>query len=593
MLRVLLHLLSPVTAMSTPVPAVPTARARGSEDVVRVILSQVLTLNNAKTCIFYLVVWHHLVRVLRHLKVYGVTASVHQLYVALYRSAVLLFMRLPAIRRRVNKELDDVEADLERKLVARPAYLENYNELPFQGLDVATLRTELHKLQLLELGSSEDGVDPEAEAGPDAWKDVDGQRVWQTGKISGAVYHGGKEFNDLLADAIKMFMVSNPLHPEVFPGIRRMEAEIVSMVLQMYNAPDGAAGATTSGGTESILMACKAHRDWGRAVKGITEPEIVIPETAHAAFNKAGAYFGMTVRSIKVNPVTRQVDMRAVRRAITANTVLIVGSAPNFPDGAIDPISELGKLASKSRVGLHVDCCLGSFIVPFLEEAGFIDAPRFDFRVPGVTSISCDTHKYGFAPKGSSVVMFRTSELRRFMYYVQPNWTGGVYASPAMAGSRPGALIAGTWAAMMKMGRQGYVQSCLEIVTSARKISAAISNEIPQLKVMGNPKASVVAFASAGRINIYDVGDEMSKRGWHLNALATNPPAIHLAVTRLSVPATDGFISDLKAAVKTARNAPAKPGTMATLYGLGQQSAVGPALVSQLAARFIDTLYKT
>lgn len=573
--------------MSASVAAVPASHARGSEDMVRVLVSQFLTLNNAKTLVFYVVVYRHLVRVLRHLKVYGVTASVHQLYVALYRGIVLLCLRLPAARRKVNKELGETEADLERKLIPRPAYMEDHHELPAHGLDTDTLRTELKKLQLLELGSSD-----KAESGPGSWEDVDGQRVWQSGKISGAVYHGGKEFNDLLGDVIKMFMVSNPLHPEVFPGIRRMEAEIVSMVLDMYNAPPEAAGATTSGGTESILMACKAHRDWGRAIKGITEPEIIIPESAHAAFNKAGAYFGMKIRTMKVNPTTRQVDLRLVRRAITANTVLIVGSAPNFPDGAIDPIEELSKLASKHRVGLHVDCCLGSFIVPFLEEAGFNDAPRFDFRVPGVTSISCDTHKYGFAPKGSSVVMFRSNELRRFMYYIQPSWTGGVYASPAMAGSRPGALIAGTWAAMMKMGRDGYVSSCQQIVTSARKISALISTEIPQLKVMGQPKASVVAFASAGKTNIYDVGDELSKRGWHLNALATDPPAIHLAVTRLSVPATDEFVADLKAAVKAARNAPAKPGSMAMLYGLGQQTAVGPALISQLAAIFIDTLYK-
>ncbi|KAG8838417.1 hypothetical protein FRC18_004697 [Serendipita sp. 400] len=199
-------------------------------------------------------------------------------------------------------------------------------------------------------------------------------------------------------------------------------------------------------------------------------------------------------------------------------------------DGAMDDIPSLGQLAKKHNIGLHVDCCLGSFIVPFLEKAGYPTKP-FDFRVPGVTAISCDTHKYGFAPKGSSVIMYRNTDLRQHQYFVAPDWAGGVYASPSIAGSRPGAIIAGTWAVMQYMGEDGYLASCKSIMGCAKRIMAAIRSEIPELYVLGNPPASVVAFGSASpNVNVHAVGDAMSSKGWHLNALV-NPPGLHIACT--------------------------------------------------------------
>ncbi|KAG9097858.1 hypothetical protein FRC06_007111, partial [Ceratobasidium sp. 370] len=258
---------------------------------------------------------------------------------------------------------------------------------------------------------------------------------------------------------------------------------------------------------------------------------------------EAGKYFGIKIHHIPVDARTRQVDIRHVRRAINANTIMLVGSAVNFPDGCMDDIEALSALAKKYRLGLHVDCCLGSFIVPFLEKLGY-DAPRFDFRLEGVTAISCDTHKYGFAPKGSSVIMYRSADLRRYQYYLNPTWSGGVYASPSMSGSRPGSLIAGAWAAMQYMGQRqvvlpknlkhiyyilsqpssGYEASCRDIVECRKKIEKAIREDIPELRVLGKPVASVVAFASAesslgAAINVLEVGDSMSRRGWHLNAL--------------------------------------------------------------------------
>ncbi|KAI0798527.1 pyridoxal phosphate-dependent transferase, partial [Irpex lacteus] len=368
-----------------------------------------------------------------------------------------------------------------------------------------------------------------------------------------------------------------------------MEAEIVSICLRMYNNPNGA-GTTTSGGTESIIMSVKTHKDWAREVKGIKEPEMVVPVSAHAAFHKAAAYFGIKVHYIPIDSYTRQVDLKRVERATNANTIMLVGSAINFPDGCQDDIVALGKLAKKYNVGLHVDCCLGSFIMPFLEPAGFPVEP-FDFRVEGVTAISCDTHKYGFAPKGNSVVMYRDSELRKFQYYVHPTWMGGLYASPSIAGSRPGALIAGTWAALQYMGSDGYLESCRSIVGAAKNIAKLVKAEVPELYVLGNPPASVVAFASKHpKVKAHEVGDRMSKKGWHLNAIV-NPDAFHIAVTRLSAPLVDTFIADLKDAVREAKATPSEEGQMVRLYGLGKSTAAGPAIVGRIATVFLDTLY--
>lgn len=253
-----------------------------------------------------------------------------------------------------------------------------------------------------------------------------------------------------------------------------------------------------------------------------TRSHRIVPKSVHAAFDKAAMYFGIKIHHIPVDRKTRKVQIAKVRRAINANTILLVGSAPNFPDGAIDDISALSDLAVKHRIGLHVDCCLGSFLVPFLERAGFPTVP-FDFRVPGVTSISCDTHKYGFSPKGSSCIMYRSKQIRKYQYSVTTTWPGGVYATPSMSGSRPGALIAGAWASLVHMGIDGYTQSCRDIVGAAKRIAHGVKKDFPELYVLGDPLVSVVAFGSKtegqgngkGCLPIYEVGDRMSKAGWH------------------------------------------------------------------------------
>jgi sphinganine-1-phosphate aldolase len=373
--------------------------------------------------------------------------------------------------------------------------------------------------------------------------------------------------------------------------------------LALFQAPEGAAGVTTSGGTESILMACLSARNKAYQERGVTEPEMVIPNTAHAAFLKAGEYFKIKVHLVDCKSPSYKVHIPSVARLINSNTVLLVGSAPNFPHGIIDDISALSRLAVKRKIPLHVDCCLGSFLMPCLEKAGYESEP-FDFRVPGVTSISCDTHKYGFAPKGSSTVLYRNEELRAYQYFISPNWPGGVYASPSIAGSRPGALIAGCWASMMTQGESGYIDACHKIVGTARKIEAAI-REDPELnidlRIIGRPLVSVVSFTSS-TIDIYGVADGMSAKGWHLNALQ-DPPAVHVAVTLPIVQVWEKLIGDLKLVVEDVNEkerqalAAGKPikgiakGNASALYGVAG-SIPTKKVVHELAKSFLDVLYK-
>lgn len=481
------------------------------------------------------------------------------------------------VRTQVRKQVTEALGNLEKKLVPQDG--SRHLTLPKVGMADDDIRTELEKLASMD------------------------HTKWEEGYVSGAVYHGEDELLKLQTDAYGKFTVANPIHPDVFPGVRKMEAEVVAMVLSMFNAPPGAAGVTTSGGTESILMACLSARQKALAERGVTDPEMIIPETAHTAFHKACSYFKIKLHKVACPAPDYQVDVNKVRRLINSNTIMLVGSAPNFPHGIIDDISGLSRLAFKYRIPLHVDCCLGSFLVPFLERAGF-ESTLFDFRLKGVTSISCDTHKYGFAPKGSSTCLYRTQQLRTYQYFVSPDWSGGVYASPGIAGSRPGALIAGCWASMMRVGEEGYISACSTIVGAAKQIANKLATSphlTAELEILGNPLVSVVAF-TARNLNIYDIADGMSTRGWHLNALQ-NPPAIHVAVTLPVAKVWEKLVADLELTVEEERekerervvkgaNKKGKAvGDSAALYGVAG-SLPNKSVVVDLANGFLDVLYK-
>jgi sphinganine-1-phosphate aldolase len=414
---------------------------------------------------------------------------------------------------------------------------------------------------------------------------------WKKGFVSGAVYHGDEEHIDFLNRVYALNSQSNPLHPDVWPSTTKFEAEIVSMTAGMLGAdkaPDGneICGTVSSGGTESILLAMKTYRDWARETKGITEPEIIAPTTAHAAFVKAGDYFGMKTIRVPVGPDFRA-DVAATEKAITKNTVALVGSAPPFPHGLVDPIEELSELARQRGLGFHTDGCLGGFILPWVEKLGY-KVPPFDFRLPGVTSISADTHKYGYAAKGTSVILYRNPELRHFQYFSITDWPGGLYNSPTFAGSRPGGLSAACWAAMVSIGEKGYLEAARRIMETATWIKDEIAH-IPELKVIGDP-LFVIAFLSDS-LNAFQVLEYMTERKWGLNGLHL-PPAIHLCVTlRHTQPGVkERLIKDLKAAVDYVKKNPQAPEGIGPVYGMAS-SIETEGMVKHVLNWYMDTQY--
>jgi glutamate/tyrosine decarboxylase-like PLP-dependent enzyme len=414
---------------------------------------------------------------------------------------------------------------------------------------------------------------------------------WRKGFVSGAVYHGDEAHIEFLNRAYAINSQSNPLHSDVWPSTTKYEAEIVSMTAAMLGAggagADGVCGTVTSGGTESILLAMKTYRDRAREEKGIRRPEMVVPSTAHAAFEKASQYFNIKMIRVPVDGEFRA-DVKAMKKAITRNTVVIVGSAPSFPHGIVDPIPELSELARKKGIGFHTDACLGGFILPWLEKLGYA-FPTIDFRLPGVTSISADTHKYGYAAKGTSVVLYRDADLRHYQFYKTTEWPGGLYFSPTFAGSRPGALSAACWASMVSLGEKGYLDAARRIIAAAEKIRKGVA-EIPGLRIMGDP-LWVIAFGS-DELDIYRVMDFMTHRGWSLNGLH-KPSCVHICVTlRHTRPGVaERFLKDLKNAVEHVRQNPGEKGGMAPVYGM---AATFPdrSAVSDMLDAYLDTLYK-
>ncbi|XP_053162023.1 sphingosine-1-phosphate lyase 1 isoform X2 [Hemicordylus capensis] len=413
---------------------------------------------------------------------------------------------------------------------------------------------------------------------------------WEDGKVSGAVYSGETELTNLFVKVYKDFAWTNPLHPDIFPGLRKMEAEVVRMTCNLFHGGPSSCGAVTSGGTESILMACKAYREMAYE-KGIKYPEILVPQSVHAAFDKAANYFGLKIVHI---PLTKnmQVDVKAMKRAISRNTALLVCSAPGFPHGIMDPIEEVAELAQKYKIPFHVDACLGGFLIVFMEKAGFPLQHRFDFRVEGVTSISVDTHKYGYAPKGSSVILYRNANYRQYQFFIAPDWQGGIYASPTMAGSRPGGIIAACWATMMYKGEDGYVEATRKIISTARFIESGL-RKIDNIFVFGKPEVSVIAFGS-DTFDIYQLLNFLTAKGWNLNVLQF-PSSIHISVTLLHTKpgVAELFLNDIRGSVSEIMKDPkAKTTGMGAVYGMAQ-AVPDRSMIAEITSCYIDCLYST
>lgn len=380
---------------------------------------------------------------------------------------------------------------------------------------------------------------------------------WETGQVSGTMYCGDHSHYDFLTRAFGLFAHVNVLQRDMCPSATRFEGEIIAMALDLFHADaidDGdPVGLVTSGGTGSISHAVLAYRDHARATRGITRPNFVKPETGHPAFDKACHLFGVELRVAPVDPATTRVDVAAMAELIDDDTIAILGSAGNYPYGTIDDIEALSDLALSRGVGLHVDGCLGGFILPFGEELGVENIPVFDFRLPGVTTISADTHKYGYSVKGTSVCLFRDRAVRNSQYFFRTDWSGGKYCSPGMDGSRSGGLLAATWASMVSLGREGYRDYARQIFDTATHMRQTVVAH-PELRLMGQP-TFVLSFTSDD-FDIYLVNDFMRLRGWRFNG-QQYPNAIHIAVTRpQTMPGvTDRFATDLAEAVVYAREA--------------------------------------
>jgi glutamate/tyrosine decarboxylase-like PLP-dependent enzyme len=353
-----------------------------------------------------------------------------------------------------------------------------------------------------------------------------------------------------------MYFSENGLNPTAFPSLRKFETEVVAMTASLLGGGPRTVGNMTTGGTESIMMAVKTARDWGVKERGVRgTPEMVLPVSAHPAFEKAAHYFGLKPIHIPVDRGYRA-DVAAARRAITRRTVLLVGSAPSYPQGVVDPIVELAALARERGVLCHVDACVGGMMLPFVRQLGY-EVPPFDFRIPGVTSLSVDLHKYGYAAKGASVILYRDPELRRLQYFAYTDWPGGIYVSPTMTGTRPGGAIAAAWAIMHRLGREGYRAIAQEVMEATRQIQAGVAT-IDGITVLGKPQMSVMALASSSKeIDIYEVGDLMSQRGWHMDRQQF-PASLHLTVNRGHLPSVDRFLGDLRRAAAGARKEPLK-----------------------------------
>eukprot|EP00597_Dinobryon_sp_UTEXLB2267_P004357 CAMPEP_0170076044 /NCGR_PEP_ID=MMETSP0019_2-20121128/13082_1 /TAXON_ID=98059 /ORGANISM="Dinobryon sp., Strain UTEXLB2267" /LENGTH=501 /DNA_ID=CAMNT_0010287421 /DNA_START=333 /DNA_END=1838 /DNA_ORIENTATION=+ len=413
---------------------------------------------------------------------------------------------------------------------------------------------------------------------------------WETGRVSGAVYHGQHEHIHLLNAAFGMYSISNPLHPDIWPSVMKFESEIIAMTAALVSDADVSPvfGSTTSGGTESIILAIKAHRDFYREHYNIDRPEMVVGVSAHAAVDKACDMLGIKLIKVVLDPVSFSIDLTALKRALTPNTIMMYASAPSYPHGAIDPVRAMGRIAVERGIGLHVDCCLGGFILPFAKMLRKNNIPDFDFRVPGVSSMSMDTHKYGYALKGASVVLYKSKELRHSQYFCYADWTGGMYTTPTIAGSRSGGLIAQCWASLMALGREGYLRHAEQVLQVAANIKEGVQR-VQGLTLLGPADAMIVCFTGKDGLNIYSVGDNMSKKGWCLNALQ-QPPCLHICCTVTHVGQESAFLSDLQAAVDEARTDPAEKEGKAAIYGMTSSLPAGP--VNELLKVYNDVVLK-
>ena len=431
-----------------------------------------------------------------------------------------------------------------------------------------------------------------------------GDTQWRTGRVFSLVYRvpgpAGEAHEQLLQKAYAEYASTNLLNPMAFGSLKQMEREIIEMAAGLFNGPSSCVGTVTSGGTESILCAVAAYRDRARRKRPwILRPEIVVPQTIHPAFDKAAHYFGVKLVKVPVGPDFRA-DVRAMGKAIGWKTIAMVASAPQYPHGVVDPIKELGALAQNHKIPLHVDACVGGFVLPWLEQIGR-PVPLWDFRVPGVTSISADLHKFAYAGKGASCLVWRSLDDMKFQIFVATDFPGGIYASPTMIGTRPGGPIAMAWATLQSFGADGYKELAAKAADAADALRTGIK-AISGLVLLGKSDSTIVSYAAVGTemerpgftpgrgIDIYALADRMEARSWTMDR-QHRPNCIHLTVTANHGQIVEEYLKDLRECVAEVRANPnlAKSGT-APMYGLAAKMPVR-RLVAANVRKVIAQMY--
>lgn len=384
---------------------------------------------------------------------------------------------------------------------------------------------------------------------------------WKDGRAFSLAYYAGPEVQEISDRALAMYTSANGLNADAFPSLKKFQAEVVAIVNGWVHGGEEAAGFMTSGGTESILLAVKAARERGRKEFGITNPNIVLPTSAHAAFEKASYYFGLESRRVPVRSDWRA-DVEAMRSAVDSNTVLLVGSAPQYPQGVVDPIGDIAALALEHGINCHVDACMGGVTLTFLERLGEVVEP-WDFRVDGVTSISVDLHKYGYTAKGASVIMHRNRRLRSYQTFVTDNWLGGFYGSSGILGTKSGGPMAAAWAVMNYLGDEGYLRLTKSARDTTLKLAAAIA-DTAGLELRASPDSTLLSFGASTKpvgaesaeepeFDVFALADVLAESGWYVDK--QGPPAsIHCTVNAVHGPVVDEFIADLRNAVARVRS---------------------------------------
>ena len=408
-----------------------------------------------------------------------------------------------------------------------------------------------------------------------------------TGTVSGSLYSGDHDHYAFLGEVFTLFSHANVLQRDMYPSATKFEGEIIAMTSDLLHGTG--VGVVTSGGSESLITALYSYREHARETRGVTRPNVVMATTAHVALDKGAHWMGIEVRHAGLTD-GYLADVEAMRVLIDDQTIALVGSAANYAHGLIDPIEEIAALAAEHGIGMHVDGCLGGWLLPWVERLGYA-VPLWDFRVAGVTSISADTHKYGYALKGSSVLLYRDKDLRKNQYFTYPDWPGGLYLSPGLAGSRSGGIIASTYAAILATGASGYLAAADAIMRTATTIKDGIRAGFPELEIIGDP-TFLVAFQAVGDLDIYLVNDSLKDQGWRMNSLQL-PPALHFCITRPNTAAgvAERFLAALEIAVGYAvehHGVAAKSGAM---YGFGG-TPQGNATLETVMAGVLDAMHE-